>query len=173
METNENEITTTPCKVCGEPILLTAEFCSNCGFPNIIYPDSISKEVRDYEDNRIKMYKDLWESKIEDPKSPLLKGYLVMKQGETILDVFPIYKGKNIFGKSPNEKDGIFANRLAASCEELESEHFIIEPTDEGIIKVKLLSGKWGLRNKSNYVDEGEIESTESIYIGNLEFVFC
>lgn len=160
------------CKVCGKEIGLTEAFCPHCKFPQIIYPAKISQEVKDYEEKRVSLYREVMDSK-KTTDLPVIKGYLVMKQGETILNTFPIYQGKNIFGSSPNEKDGIFVNRLAARCEELKDEHFMIEITDENKYIAKLLSGDWGIRNASNNVSEAVIDGTDSIFVGNLEFILC
>ena len=160
------------CKVCGKEIGLTEAFCPHCKFPQIIYPAEISQEVKDYENKRVKFYKEVMDSK-NTTDLPIIKGYLVMKQGNSILNLYPVYQGKNIYGKSPNEKEGVFTNRLSARCKELEDEHFMIEITDENQFKVKLLAGNWGVRNASNNVSEAVIDGLDSIFVGNLEFILC
>lgn len=160
------------CKVCGKEIPLDEVFCPNCKFPYILYPAEIPERVRTYEENRVKYYKALLESPKTD-NTPAIKGYLVMKQGERIQNVFPVFVGRNVFGKSPGTTEGDFSNMLTVICDELESKHFMLETTDEGRMKAILLNGKWGLRNKSNDVKEDYIEQGQSIFIGDLQFVFC
>lgn len=160
------------CKVCGEKFSLDEDFCPNCKFPYILYPAEVSERVKIYEEDRVKYYKALLVSpKIDN--TPAIKGYLVMKQGERILNVFPVFAGRNVFGKSPGTTDGEFSNMLTVICDKLESKHFMLETTDEGKMKAILIKGEWGLRNKSNNVKEDYIEQGDSIFIGNLQFFFC
>ena len=173
METNENKIATTPCKVCGKPILLTAEFCSNCGFPNIIYPDSISKKVRDYENDRVKKYKDLWESKNKGEKFPPLRGYLVMQYGEKISRIYPIYEGKNVFGVKPQSLPGIFTHTLVPVISDLKNNHFSLEPEEEGNgVIAKLIEGEWRPSNVCINSNEVLLESSDSFEIGEIRFSY-
>ena len=160
------------CKVCGKEISLNEVFCPNCKFPQIIYPESLSGEVLDYEEKRVKYYRELVYSQ-QPADSPAIKGYLVMKQGEAILNTYPVYKGKNIYGKSPDKREDVFINRLSATCKELKDEHFMIEITDENLFKAKLLAGNWGVRNASNNVRETVIDGTDSIFVGDIEFILC
>lgn len=160
------------CKACGKNIDINADFCPYCKFPQFILPAEVSEDVLKYEEERASSYKKMWESKNEAENLPPLSGYLVMKQGNTYLSVFPIYQGKSVFGSSPEKKEGVFSYLLPVKCDELGKEHFMLEVTEEGKIIAKLLKGTWGLHNKSNNVAQGLICHTQSIYVGNLEFIF-
>lgn len=47
----------TKCKVCGHEISLTGVFCPQCGFEHHILPQSVSQDIMDYEENRVRTYK--------------------------------------------------------------------------------------------------------------------
>ena len=172
METNENKIATTPCKVCEKPILLTAEFCSNCGFPNIIYPDSIPKKVQDYENDRVKKYKDLWESKNKGEDLPPLCGYLIVIQDEDFQQIFPVYKGKNVFGKNPRCEDELFRNVIELDCDDLRNENFSLETDQKGFVVAKLIEGIWSIGYWGNSPQERILSNGDSILINDLKFIF-
>lgn len=46
------------CKVCGHPLSVADTFCPECGFERHVLPIPVSKEVEEYENNRIRNYKE-------------------------------------------------------------------------------------------------------------------
>lgn len=46
------------CKVCGHPLSVADAFCPECGFERHVLPIPVSKEVEEYENNRIRNYKE-------------------------------------------------------------------------------------------------------------------
>lgn len=46
------------CKVCDTPLSLVDSFCPKCGFERHVLPKSVSKDVEDYEKERIRNYKE-------------------------------------------------------------------------------------------------------------------
>lgn len=46
------------CKVCGHPLSIADTFCPECGFERHVFPTPVSKEVEEYENNRIRNYKE-------------------------------------------------------------------------------------------------------------------
>lgn len=46
------------CKVCNQMFPLTETFCPECGFERHIYPEPLSPDLKSYEEERIKKYKE-------------------------------------------------------------------------------------------------------------------
>lgn len=56
------------CKVCGCSYILTETFCPECGFERHVLPETVSKEVEEYEKKRIEEYKERRKKQQEQTK---------------------------------------------------------------------------------------------------------
>lgn len=160
------------CKVCGKEIGLTEAFCPHCKFPQIIYPAEISQEVKDYEEKRVDLYKEAINQKSAAPDSPKPIGYLIIMQYGDYQQIFPLYKGKNIFGKNPQYSNGISRNVIELDCEGLKTEHFILETDDKGFVVAKLIEGSWSFGNEGNFLTEKTLSNGDTIILDNLHMIY-
>ena len=167
------------CPICNKELQLTDAFCPNCGFEIHILPVSASDVVKEYESSRIENYKKIWGT-LKDGQG--IKGFLVVMVDEETLsgtidrrvkDIFPVYQGKNVFGKNPQSKSDMHTQRIMY-CKEMQAEHFVIEGKADNSFIIQSLSSTSYLRNKANLLNEKENElyNGDEIFIGNLVFVF-
>lgn len=160
------------CKVCGKKIDINMDFCPYCKYPQFILPAEVSEDVLKYEDERLSKYKELWDSKNE--KSPSVRGYLVLQNGTTILRIYPVYEGKNVFGQNPDDLPGVFTHRINPLSGNLKNTHFSLEPTetDSDVIAKVMEEKDWQPSNICGKAKEVVLVSSDSFEIDNLRFSY-
>ena len=160
------------CKACGQNIDVNADFCPYCKFPQFVLPAAVSEEVLEFEKERVSLYKSVIKSAESSLNNLFLIGYLIVMQDEDYQQVFPVYKGVNVFGKNPRYVKGVFRNIIEMDCEDLRNENFSLETDQKGFVVAKLIEGIWSIGYWGNSPLERILSNGDSILINDLKFIF-
>lgn len=128
----------------------------------------------------VKHLKSALDDALNRPVQDTIVGFLALgwfeesltgEKGYRILEIFPIYQGKNVFGKMPKSAPDIHPHNILFECSELQKEHFSIDFSNN-VFMARKIAGDWGVGNKFNNVSEESLSSKDEIFIGKMIFTF-